>query len=40
MPEGEEKGTLISTDQNIADPHGVVRKFVNTEEARTSFMRK
>jgi hypothetical protein len=40
MPEREKKGTLISVDQNIADPHGIVRKFVNTEEARTRFMGK
>jgi hypothetical protein len=30
MPEGEEKGTLISADQNITDTHGIVRKLVDT----------
>jgi hypothetical protein len=40
MPEWEEKGTLIGTDQNIADAHRVMRKLVNTQEAWTGFVGK
>jgi hypothetical protein len=38
MPEREEKGTLIGTDQNIADAHRVMRKLVYTQEAWTGFV--
>jgi hypothetical protein len=40
VPKGEEQWALVGVDLDIADTDGVMREFINTQEARACFMRE
>jgi hypothetical protein len=40
MPEGKEEGALVGLNLDIADTNGIMRKLVNTQEARMGLMGK
>jgi hypothetical protein len=40
MPERKEKGTLIGANLDVANANRIMRKLVDTQEARTGFMEK